>query len=210
MSDLLADIPVRNKPIDGSGQTYARFVKVFRYVLGLAVLTIISAVLLWPEFERTAPIRIENPDQMVSKNELIKPKFESIDQSSQPFSLTADRAVQNHDDPDRVDLENPIGDITLRDGSILKLSAKSGFYRQEAQIMYLTGDVQMQQDNIYFLEGQTATINMKTQIVFSESPVKGAGPFGSIVAEGLSGNGESGILVFKGPAVLILKEGLAL
>lgn len=204
---LAADIEAQAK-IRVVSPGYARLVRVTRYVLALTLFAVIAAVLLWPELERTAPVKEDANLPKVASNELIKPKFESVDGDAQPFILSAERAVQHQDNPDLVDLEKPVGDITLKDGTMLQLKAQSGLYRQDAQMMDLKGDVELHQGNDYTMRGTAVRINMKNQDVLSTAPVAGTGPFGSIAAAGLSGSGETGIMIFHGPATLILNEGV--
>lgn len=203
---LTAEAQADLKAAHGSG--YAATVRILRFVLAFLVFAVVAAILLWPELERTAPQKIESTDQKVASNELVKPKFESVDGDAQPFSLQADRAVQDTNNPDLIDLEKPVGDITLKDGSVLKLAAEKGLYHQNGQVMDLSGDVRLNQNEGYEMRGERVTIDMKTQDVRSDVPVSGSGPFGSIVATGLTGNGQKGVMIFHGPATLILNEGI--
>lgn len=206
--DLLTASELPGLKLAAGSTGYARIVRALRYVLAAVVLAVVTTVLLWPELERTAPPKLEQDAQKIASNELVNPKFESVDADGQPFVLSATRAVQDQSNPDRVNLEKPDGALTLKDGAVLKLAAKTGLYQQESQIMDLAGDVRLIQDQGYEMTGSVLTINLKTREVNSTAPVAGSGPLGSITAMALDSADAGKTLIFHGPATLILNEGI--
>lgn len=186
---------------------YAGIVRFARYALAIGILGIVVTIFIWPEIDNTAPREIPKDSPEVASNELVKPRFEAIDKSQQPYTITADRAVQDSKNADLIDMTKPVADMTLHDGSWMALEGDRGLYKQEAQTIDLTGHVRLYQDKGYELRGEHVIINMKTQNVVSTDPVEGQGPMGTLSAQGLSGTGEQGVMVFHGPATLILNQG---
>jgi lipopolysaccharide export system protein LptC len=186
---------------------YRRMVRYIRVVLIVGVAAIVATIFLWPEIERTAP-RPKNGVPPVASNELVKPRFESIDHERQPYTVTADRAVQNANDPDLIELDQPIADMTMKDGTWVALEADRGLYMQEAQKIDLSGHVRVFQDDGYELKGNRLLIDVKAQTVTSPEPVTGHGPVGKLTAARMNGNGANGVLVFHGPATLTLNQSL--
>lgn len=186
---------------------YRRLVRYIRLILIVGVAAILATIFLWPELERTAP-RPKTDAPPVASNELVKPRFESIDRERQPYTVTADRAVQNTNDPDLIELDKPVADMTMKDGTWLALEADRGLYLQDAQKIDLSGHVRVFQDDGYELKGSRMLIDVKAQTVASPEPVTGHGPVGQITAARMDGNGATGVLVFHGPATLTLNQSL--
>lgn len=187
---------------------YARIVRYLRLVLIIGIAAIVATIFLWPELERTAPKPLDKGASPIASNELVQPKFESIDRDRQPYTITADRAIQDAKDPDLIKLYKPLADMTMKDGTWIALEADEGLYMQEAQKIDLTGHVRVFQDDGYEMKGSHMLIDVKVQRVTSPEPVSGHGPIGELQAIRMAGNGETGVLVFYGPATLTLNQSL--
>lgn len=201
--DLL--IPARARPRH-LGVGYARLVRVLRFGLVLMMLGVVAVIFLWPELQRTARPAPAPANPEVARNVLLKPRFEAVDTDTQPYTITADEARQDAKDPDLINLTKPIADITLKDGSWLALEANTGLFRQNAQQIELTGDVRLFQDQGYEMRTDHAKIDLKTQQVEVKQDVAGQGPLGQLSAARMHGDGRAGVLVFYGPATLVLHE----
>jgi lipopolysaccharide export system protein LptC len=192
------------------GRGYTRFVRAMRVILPLAAVGLVGLVIAWPDMEkRVEPLRKEEliPDSAANmENELIKPTFQSIDDKEQPFTITADLATQSRDNPDIVNLENPVGDLSMDDGASLAVKAQSGIYQQKDEKLYLKGLVKLSHNSGYTLESEEMRVNMKTREAFSDMDVYVQGPDGTIQATGLEAFSQKGLLIFKGPAKMVLTQ----
>lgn len=193
-------------------QTYTHFVKAMRWALPITALVIVAVVMAWPKMETTiTPITPENVGSTPSpaaQNELINPRFEGVDSANNPYTLTASRAVQSAQNADLLLLTLPVGDIALDQKDTLHITARTGNYRQEAGLLHLEDDVKVSHSSGYNLTSARLLIDTKARETRTDQPVIVQGPAGTLTASGMDGRGASGILVFTGPAKLILKESL--
>ena len=190
------------------GKGYTTFVRVMRLALPLVAIGIIGLLLSWPRVEETmAPIPKEAVvPKAVGKNELVNPRFESVDNKEQPFSITAQRAVQSARDPSVVLLEAPVADITLTNGTWLAAQAERGAYRQNADRLLLQGKVRLYHDEGYEMTTDKLLVNLKSREAWSDEPVFGQGPAGTLQASGLQAHAGDQQLVFTGPVKLVLNR----
>ena len=146
-------------------------------------------------------------NQKIAKNELLNPKFESMDNKSQPYQIVAQRAVQGETNKDLIMLEQPVGVLTMKDGVEVTVTSKTGAYRQDTERFFLEGEVSLQHGGGYILKSEEAHIDLQKNLAWSEKDVSGSGPDMTIAARGVQANGETGEIVFSGPAKLTLAKG---
>lgn len=187
---------------------HSKIVRSMRLILPVAALAVIVIIMAWKSDNNpvTAVPREEISPQTVSQNELVNPKFQSEDNSGQPYSITADRATQNAEDMNTLFLHKPVANITLKSGSTVSLTAINGEYQQAEKGLMLDGAVEVQNDSGYKIQTQKMNIDVTGQIITSDTPVTGHGPQADITASGLNVNGDSKILIFNGPAKLTLRK----
>ena len=187
---------------------YSFFVRGLRLLLPLVALAIVAIVMAWPRMEdNIAPVpKNELIPQTTGRNELIDPHFESTTSDQQPYVITASRAVQSLKDQSLVLLENPVADVTIKPGEILNAKSQRGVYRQDTEILVMDGKVNLQHNSGYLMTSERLNISMKDQMAWSELPVSGKGPAGTIAAKGMRADNAKQTLVFTGPAKLILNQ----
>ncbi len=199
---------------NSAASNYSSFVKFMRLALPLsafAVLAVLFAgtggednvVVTREEFAKTPEVR----EQKISQNELINPKFESTDKKDQPYQIIAQRAIQSDENKDLIMLEKPVGVMKMKDGVDVRVTSKKGAYQQDIERFFLEGDVSFEHGEGYVLQSQEAHIDLKENYAWSKKPVKGFGTDISIAASGMQANGETGEIIFTGPAKLILSKG---
>lgn len=190
----------------GPGRTYTRIVRWMRLLLPLIALCVVGVLIAWPRMEEAmAPVAREAAAvPAAARNEVLNPRYESLDNSGQPFVITADRAVQSLKDPDLVLLDRPAASLTLGNGRVLSGRAENGTYRQAEEQLWLEGDVRLSQDDGYEMTMEKLLISLKTQQAWSDRPVSGQGPAGTLAASGVQLDNGNGKLIFTGPARLVL------
>ncbi|MGZ9108402.1 MAG: LPS export ABC transporter periplasmic protein LptC [Micavibrio sp.] len=187
---------------------YSFFVRGMRLLLPLAALAIVTIVMAWPRMDDNIS-SIPKEDlipQTTGRNELIDPHFESTTSNQQPYVITASRAVQSLKDQSLVLLENPVADVTIKPGEILNAKSERGAYRQDTEILVMDGKVNLRHNSGYLMTSERLNISMKDQLAWSELPVNGEGPAGTIAAQGMQADNVKQTLVFTGPAKLILNQ----
>ena len=203
----LDDLDVSDDQVAVVNRGYSRFVRSMRLLIPLVAVALMVVVITWPEMEdKVAIIPKETliPQSDMGENELLSPNFETTDAQQNPVRVTADRAVQNQDDPNLVKLDNPNADLKLKDGSGLQIEADKGVFEQEVEKLFLEQNVVLQHESGYELQAEELRVNMQSREAFSDKDVFVTGPEAKIQATGLEGNVEEGILIFKGPALLTL------
>ena len=135
---------------------------------------------------------------------MIKPRYESIDKDNQPFTVTAEKATQDSVNPGLIHLVQPTADIGLKNGAWVAAKAQSGIYEQEAEKLTLNGNVTLFHDGGYQMESEELRLDLTAQTAFSDKDVFAQGAEGTLNAIGLDGDAASEILIFKGPAKLVL------
>ena len=192
---------------------YTRFVRVMRMALPLAAVGIVTILFIRTgvEDKLIVPMESDKPkiqEQNIAKNELLNPKFESMDKKNQPYKITADRAVQGEKNKDLIMLDRPIGVMTMKDGIEVMVHSDTGAYRQDTERFFLQGGVLMQHADGYTLSSEEAHIDLKQNFAWSDKDVQGQGPDLLINAKGVRADGNTGEIIFSGPAKLILENGV--
>ncbi len=190
-------------------KNYSTIIKTVQITLPIIALGIILVTFNWNRFqdEGIAPIqkRAEEIVQTnITKNELLNPRFESVDDKNQPYTLIAERATQEKSDEDIVMLESPSGEMKLNSGDVVTLTAKNGEYAQSLRQLMLTDDVKLFYNNEYEMDTQALHIDMQTSKASSDVDVFAKGPEGTLEAKGLKGSSIDETLIFTGPAKLVL------
>lgn len=114
--------------------------------------------------------------------------------------------MQADNDENILLLERPVGELQLNTGGRVTLKSESGKYWQEQEQLELTENVELSNSDGYVMSTAQLDIDMNASTARSETDVSGYGPAGTIVAKGLQADNAAGVLVFNGPARLVLKD----
>lgn len=206
--ELLEELNVGDQRASVS-RGYTRFIRYMRFILPLAALGLIAVVIAWPEVEDKIVIvekkkLIPESKTEIGENELLNPHFTTTDAQQQPVNVTAARAIQNQENPDLLKLDKPNADLKMKNGSNVKIESLQGTYEQKTEKLFLQDNVKIHHESGYVLEAEELRVDMKTREAFSDKTVHVKGPDAKVIATGLEGNVENGILIFKGPATLTL------
>lgn len=191
-----------------STRRYSQMVRSMRLVLPVVIFAIVVVLVIWTQDDAaiTAVSPAQTEGKNLTRNELVKPKFQALDDQNQPYSITADHALQNKEDASKIMLTAPQAHIDLKSGRTVNLTAQTGEYDQKSGRLKLNGAVKLTQDEGYELETPQADIDLTRKTVVSHETVTGSGPKGDISAQGLEADSTQGQIIFKGPAKLILRS----
>ena len=208
-TDRLSSLSIPENRMTGLNRRYSAFVKSLRFILPLAAVAMTVIVITWDEGKNIEPMKKEDliPSSQNIQNELIAPVFNSVDSKEQPFNVSADRAVQNRQNPDLVELDKPVADLTTTNGARIDADAATGLYEQKTQKLNLSGNVRLKHSDGYTLSSEEMRIDLATQKAFSGRDVHVEGPDGTLDATGLEGDANAGTLIFTGPAKIIFQSG---
>ena len=129
-------------------------------------------------------------------------KYDGVDDKNRPFSITAASASQPQGNNDVINLTQPQADITMADGAWVALTAKNGVYRRKEDMLDLSGDVTIFQDNGMSFKTDAATIDLKAHTAKGDQPVEGQRSDGEIASEGFEVLDDGKTVIFTGRANL--------
>ena len=190
---------------------YSRFVTVMKLALPLAAAGLLALVWAWPYLKATdLRFRIGFSDLVTRDNaepNMLNPRYVGTDADRQPFSLTSDVARVVAGDRTKVDLEQPKGDMTLKDGTWLLLTAETGLYARAEKTVDLTGAVNLFHDSGYEIRTDKAFVDLEHGAAEGSLPVRGQGPFGDLRSEGFRLVDKGKVIHFTGKAKLVIFPG---
>ena len=185
-------------------------VSALKRLLPAAGLLLLAALVAAPEL-RSGPdanrvaYHINSTTAALPASKLFGAKYHGTDQQGQPYTVTADSAVELG--PDNVTLAAPMGDITLKSGAWLMLKSASGVYRPQSGTLELTGGVTLYRNDGTILTTPDMAVDMRGGNASTNAPTQVQGPFGTLAAQNgfvLADRGAS--VTFKGPATLVLTQ----
>lgn len=191
---------------------YTRFVRIMRFALPVFAIALMFVLYVRADMDERviAPMEqtaVDVKPEELSRNELMNPVFESRDKNGRPYKITAERAVQEEGNKDVILLTRPEARLEMSDGASVDIQSSEGAYDQAREEFFLRGDITLVHSGGYTLLGEQAHIDLREQYVWSNLDVSGDGPEVAIVAKGVRANGETGEIIFNGPATLTLKQG---
>lgn len=206
--DRLTRISAKPKP-QNYNAGYSKFIKRVQLILPIGAFLLIGLIFGWNQFQTNTiqPVtQTYTQDQKISRNELINPKFDSIDDKGQPYTITASRAVQDAADKETMFLENPTGNVALENDETLAIRAKAGTYKQGVQTINLRDSVIIKHSLGYTMNTEKLDVDMTTSTATSDQDVNGDGPEGTIEAKGIEASSSTNTVIFHGPAKLVLTQ----
>lgn len=186
---------------------YSIFVGLMKILLPALAAAIVLLVVAWPQLNIETGFHLGLSDLSLEDAErltMLNARFDGSDDKNQPYRLTADLATQRPGNEDMIDLEHPEGDMTLASGTWLALTARSGQYNRDREILYLTGDVSLFHDGGFELRSESARIDLKRGTASGDRPVEGQGSAGLISGQGFQVLDRGDRIIFAGRSRLVL------
>jgi lipopolysaccharide export system protein LptC len=192
-------------------QGYSVFVRVMKLALPLVALTIVAVLVIRMTMRNPSTQNLAAHPQGAAAQkttpgqiELVGPKYQGVDNQNRPYTVTADKATRDLNAPDNVQFTNPEADITLSNKTWLAAKAKTGIFNHAADTLVLTDEVSIYHDSGYELHAQDMHIDLKNKTASTALPVQGQGPIGTIEGKNMVVQDQGNLIVFGGPATLVL------
>ena len=189
---------------------YTRFVLFTKGTLVFFVVVIVGLLIIRPIMNKDqGGIRIafsnieQGGDALTPK--MLNPQFRGFDEQDQPFTVTADYALQKDDNT--IQLSNVNADITLNGGKWVSLKSNEALLDLKAKMISATGKVSVFYDDGYEFSTEYLKVDVGKKILFSDHPVSGQGPMGAIEAKGVEATHSNKSIRFKGPIRLTIFAG---
>ncbi len=190
---------------------YSRFVGMMKLVLPLSALALVAMVVAWPYLganDDGIPLSFTSVGVGLDENVFMtNARYIGADDEDQPYTLTADQAAQDEDDPNLIRLTRPQADILLNEGSWLALTADSGILKREAETLALDGAVNIFSDQGYEFHTESALIDLGSKLAHGTVPVEAQGPFGTLNADSFRVLDGGRIIFFEGQVRMTLYPG---
>lgn len=192
-----------------AGRVYSLFVRAAKVALPIVAVGLFLLVFAWPQLDwqedalppGTLEVRPEDAENL----RMTSARFIGVDSGGRPFTVTADEANQSGGETGPVHLVKPQGDLTLRDGAWVTLSAERGIYHRNDESLELFGGVTLFHDDGYELSSERARIDLKGGSATGDRPVSGHGPLGEIEGEGFLISDGGDTIIVLGKARLIVR-----
>jgi lipopolysaccharide export system protein LptC len=189
---------------------YGRFVSVTKVLLPVIATALIALIVAWPELSEQnnrfslGPARIDPAE--AENLRMINARFIGVDATKRPYAVTADSADQVTAKSDEVTLVAPKADILLGNGAWVALTAQTGIFNREKQILELTGGVNLFHDSGYEFQTESIVVDLAAGDAIGTEPVRGQGPFGQLRAEGFRIYNRGERVEFLGKSKLVIRS----
>lgn len=175
-------------------------------VIGGALLLLVAA---WP---RLAPL-LDSVRLAVSTIDLrearelkmIDPRYTGTDRLNRPYVVTAAVGRQAPNGSGLMSLEKPRAVMIVHGGAKVVLTATTGVYQSQAQLLDLFGDVTLTHQNGTRFVTQRAHANVAANTAEGDDPIEGHGPSGDIWGRGFRVRDKGDTILFTGRSHAILK-----
>lgn len=206
--DASAAGPVAWLAVGSFDNSHSRRVALLKRVLPAVGVALVLAVAMWP---RLAPLwermRLALPAidlREARELQMINPRYAGNDRQGRPFLVTAAVGRQVPGGQDLMSLERPRARFT-NGGGIVVVTAATGIYQGQPQILDLFGDVTVtRQDGTRFVT-DSARVDVAHGTAEGSDPVVGHGPAGDIRSAGFRILDKGGIVLFTGRSDALLK-----
>jgi lipopolysaccharide export system protein LptC len=187
---------------------HSQIVSLLKLVLPAVAVALVALVLLWPQLgpmdQRFGLKSLSVGMDDLENLRMINPRYVGSDSQDQPYTVTADQATQASGKADVTDLARPKGDIALKSGRWLALSADNGRYYKSDRILDLEGGVNLSRDDGYEIVTSQARIDLAKNQAEGQQPVLGHGPDMEIQGQGFRIEQGGNRVVVTGPSRLVI------
>ena len=196
-------------PATGADNPYSRRVALLKRTLPALGVFLLLLIALWP---RLAPIweRLRFAFPAIDLREarelrMLNPRYAGTDRLGRPYVVTAAVGHQVPDRQDLMSLEAPRSDLKSHSGADIVLTAQTGVYQQQAQLLDLFDNVTLTHENGTRFVTKTARLDIAHNSAQGNDPIEGHGPSGDIKSQGFRIYDKGDDVVFTGKADMLLR-----
>jgi lipopolysaccharide export system protein LptC len=196
------------------GLKYSRFVRLAKIALPLIALALVMVLVAWPQTQhQDSSFRVSLaalPEGEAGESGMTRARFVGTDAKDQPFFITAERAVPNDINPERITLDTLQADLTLNSGAWVSMLSVTGLYDRTQQSLTLQDGVDIFADNGFALHTASARIDLADGTANGTEPVRAQGPMGELNADSFRMERDGRRLFFEGNVRMTLQPSNAL
>jgi lipopolysaccharide export system protein LptC len=188
---------------------YSRRVAFLKRLLPAIGVTLLLLVAGWP---RLAPllesVRLGFPAidlREARELRMVNLRYSGLDRYDRPYVVTAAIGRQVPDRNDVMALERPKAVMTVHGGASVVLTAATGIYQSQAQLLDLFTDVNLIHENGTRFVTQRAHLDLSDNSAEGHDPVEGHGPSGDITGQGFRVLSQGETIIFTDESHLLFK-----
>jgi hypothetical protein len=145
-------------------------------------------------------------EQEASILQMVNPRFLGLDKNSRPFEIRATSATQTNASIDNVQLQGIKATLYTEANTQATIKSTSGHLNGKENLLDLNGLVEFADETGQTLLGNNFMIDTLARQALSNQPIAATSRFGTIKAKGLNIDKGGKIILFEGPATLVLPE----
>ncbi|HIC79821.1 MAG TPA: LPS export ABC transporter periplasmic protein LptC [Kiloniellaceae bacterium] len=188
--------------------TYSLFVTSMKLLLPALATGLVLLVIAWPQIipdQRSLGLDFSKIAEEQAKTlSMLNAHYSGVDENNQPFNVIADMASQVPDNEDVIELQHPRANIETTEGAIVALSARTGHYNREVEILDLNGTVHLTHDKGFEITTETARVDLNDGSAAGDAAVSGQGPAGELESEGFILRERGQIIIFTGKSRMLI------
>jgi lipopolysaccharide export system protein LptC len=155
---------------------HSRLVRIARRMIPLAVIAAVATAVLvawYNPLRLLSGLPIELRDVVISgtKIKMEQPRLSGFTHDARPYDLSAHSAAQDITKPELIELTGLRAKIQMHDRSHVQLSAETGLFDTNAQILTLEKDILVISSSGYEGRLSKAVVDTRTGDIVSEKPV---------------------------------------
>lgn len=180
----MARSPSERPPAERQAQIhgYAKTVRWMKILLPLASLILIATIFLIDRDSADSLFSAEELARLGAGMQLEEPRFTGATEAGEPFLVSARRALPDGPVPDMIELIEPMGQITLEDGTLLEGRAARGQISRKAQEMTFSDNVILTTSEGHRVQTNRLLLDIERRQAHAPGQIAGFGPQGSIEA----------------------------
>lgn len=188
--------------------TRARRTGLLTTALGITAFLPFVLVFVQSSGRDNTPLMLSEGDEtsLADGLRMLSPSFTGRTPGGEPYVVTADWALPDSPNPNRIVLEGIEGSITLKDGRIATLSARKGAFFPRIKRLRIEEGVSITTSDGYRLDTDAATVDAEGRNLRTDGKVSASGPTGAIVADSLEAlDAEDRIVKFVGNVRVLIE-----
>jgi lipopolysaccharide export system protein LptC len=181
-----------------------RALKIALPIFAIVIILGIAAVLVVRQFMFSG-IEIANISMNDGKLVMENPNLNGFDDNERPFSLKADRAIQDAANPAVVELEKIFATLPMSEKVSADVIAGNGVYDAEAKTLILRESIQIDTTDGMSISLEAADVDIKNSTMKTLSPITATSPQADISSDTLVVEDGGERLVFEGTVRMTLR-----
>lgn len=126
-----------------------------------------------------------------------EPKLEGVDRNDRPFTVQANSALQDLEQPDMIELNSIAAQMEDEGGAATQVSARNGLYNSKSEQLVLTNGVSVKGANGLDIQLDNADIDMRTGEMTSQDPVTVTSRDSRVTADSVHVKDNGNRIIFK-------------